>query len=61
MKRYILNQLIIVAGQWQQFGGKRYENQFESLLEKLQKETGLNREAAVDLLMLHIREKKVAA
>ena len=56
-----LNQLIIVAGQWQQFGEEIYEQQFESLLVQLQQETGLNHEGAVELLLENIGEKKVAA
>lgn len=61
MKKNILNHLIIVAGQWKQFGGKQYEQQFENLLVELQVETGLDREGAVNHLMASLGEKKEAA
>lgn len=61
MVEYIMNQLIIVAGQWQQFGEKQYEQLFEILLGELQEAAGLDREAAIEYLITNLGEKKVAA
>lgn len=61
MIQEIINKLIIIAGQWKQFGEKQYEYQFENTLKELQEATELTRGCAVDLLMEHLAEKKVAA
>lgn len=61
MVKNILNQLVIAAGQWQQFGDIQYEREFERLLGELQKKTGLDKESAVAYLMTYLGDKKVAA
>jgi len=60
MHEHIINQIVITAGQWQQFGGKEYERKFESLLSQLQKATGLDREGAVRYLENAIEGERVA-
>ena len=55
MNEHILNRLIIIAGQWNQFGCKQYEEEFENGLTGLQMISGCNRESAVELLINHIQ------
>lgn len=55
MIEIILNRLIIIAGQWQEFGGSQYELEFESGLCELQEVTRGNRETVVQLLLNHIQ------
>lgn len=54
MEKHIINQLVIAARQCQQFGGKKYEAQFESFLSQLQTATRTSREQAVDLVVAEL-------
>lgn len=56
MLEQILNQLIIIAGQWRNKIGEidQLENQFNQNLNLLQKVTGKSREQVVQILLDHI-------
>lgn len=54
MEKHIINQLVIAARQCQQFGGEKYELQFEAYLNQLQDVTRTNREQAVDLVVANL-------
>lgn len=51
MERHLINQLVLAARQCQQFGGEKYELQFEAFLNQLQELTRTSREEAVDLVV----------
>ena len=51
MEKHIINQLVIAAHQCQQFGGKKYELQFETFLNQLQELTRTSRDEAVNLVV----------
>ena len=54
MEKHIINQLVIAARQCQQFGGKKYELQFETFLNQLQELTRTSRGQAVDLVVAEL-------
>lgn len=58
--RHILDQLIIVAGQWQSIGGGCYQLQFMLLLNQLAKAANTNQEGAIEILMLDLEGSAVA-
>lgn len=58
--RYILDQLIIAAGQWQSTGDERYQRKFSDLLNQLAKVAKVTPEEAVRLLMLDLEGSAVA-
>ena len=57
----IINQLILVAGQWKQFGEQQYSDQFNVLLNQLRIATGTTPEGALDLLLAEFNQEGVAA
>lgn len=59
--REIINKLIIVAGQWQQFGGIKYEREFSDLLNELRHVAGTTPEGSVQLFLAEIEKEGVAA
>lgn len=56
MLEKILNQLIIIAGQWRDKVGEndQFEQRFNQCLNQLQEITGKSREQAVQILLDHI-------
>lgn len=60
MVNHLINMLIITAGQWSQFGGLEYKQQFEVLFERLQKVTGASYEQAEQMLIDAIEGERVA-
>lgn len=56
----LLNQLIILAGQWRDKSGSRgeLEQQFEQGLNELEERTGKSREQVVLLLLQHLEDAK---
>ena len=58
--QYILDQLIICAGQWQKFGGEHYQREFSVLLNQLARVAGTTLEGAVELLMKDLEGSAVA-
>ncbi|MCM3110650.1 hypothetical protein [Lederbergia lenta] len=60
MLNHIINQIIIVVGQYRQFGSKEYERQFESLMHQLQKVTGLDWDGAVAYLENAVEGERAA-
>lgn len=61
MPNQLINQLIITAGQWQQFRERQYEQRFNQLLNELRIMTGTSPEGAVEILLQAIQREKVAA
>ena len=57
----IINQLILTAGQWKQFGEQQYSDQFNALLNQLRIATGTTPEGALGLLLAKINQEGVAA
>lgn len=60
MSNHIINKMIIVLGQWGQFGGTEYEQLFESLLCQLQGAAGVNREQAIQMFSDEVKGADVA-
>lgn len=56
-----IKQLILVAGQWKQFGGQQYSDQFNVLLNQLRIAAGTTPEGAVQLLLAELKREGVAA
>ncbi|WP_438312290.1 hypothetical protein [Sporosarcina sp. FA9] len=63
MINHIINQLILVAGQWKATGrkDKQLERQFSHLLNELRLAAGTTPEGALNLLLRELGEKEVAA
>lgn len=57
----IINQLILTAGQWKQFGEQQYSDQFDALLNQLRVATRTTEEGAVQLLEAEFKREGVAA
>ncbi len=57
----IIDKLIIVAGQWQQFGDKQYERQFASLLNELAWELQTDQQDALEVFLAHLGETEGVA
>lgn len=60
MINHLIDQLVITIGQWARFGGEQYERQFDTLLSRLEKETGLDRDGAIRYLEKVVEGEKVA-
>lgn len=58
---YILDQLIICAGQYQKFGEQEFSNQFTFWLRKLQSKTGKTEEQAINMFVNYVNGEGVAA
>ncbi|WP_017379762.1 hypothetical protein [Paenisporosarcina sp. TG-14] len=63
MLEQLLNQMIIIAGQWRDGHGdtKELEIQFESTLIRVQEATGRSKESVVQLLLKYLEKESVAA
>ena len=59
--REIIDRLIIVAGQWKQFGGAEYERQFGHLLNELAWVANTDQQGALEIFMAEIEKEGVAA
>ncbi|MBS4204031.1 hypothetical protein [Lederbergia citrea] len=57
----LIHMLIITIGQWSQFGGIQYERQFESIMNQLQEELGLDWDETVSFLEHVMANKEDAA
>ena len=57
---YLIDQLVITIGQWSTFGGEQYERQFDMLLSRLEKATGLDRDGAIRYLEKAVEGECVA-
>ncbi len=57
---YLIDQLVITIGQWSRFKTDEYKQQFESLMEQLQRATGLDWDGAVAYLENAVEGEKVA-
>lgn len=58
---YILDRLIICAGQYQTFGEQQFSDQFTFWLRKLQNRTGATEEQAIDMFVNYVNGEEVAA
>lgn len=52
----IIDQLILVAGQWQQFGDKKYEREFSYWLNELRWAANTSPEGALEILLAELAE-----
>lgn len=59
--QYIIDQIILAAGQWQKFKDKQFEQRFEMLLQQLQAVTGKDQEGALQLVLQDLGVEEVAA
>lgn len=57
---YLIDQLVIVINQYRIFGGEQYEQQFDMLLSRLEKATGLDRDGAIRYLEKAVEGECVA-
>lgn len=57
----LIDQLVLIAGQWQQFQEKQYERQFARLLNDLAWELQTNQEGALEYFMAHLGETEGVA
>lgn len=57
---YLIDQLVIVINQYRIFGGEQYERQFDRLLSRLEKATGLDRDGAIQFLENAVEGERVA-
>lgn len=58
---YILDQLIICAGQYQKFREKEFSDQFTYWLRELQKRTGKTENEAIEMWVQYVNCEVVAA
>lgn len=52
--KYILDQLIICAGQYQTFGEQQYSDKFTAWLRQLQRLTGKTEDQAIELWVQYV-------
>jgi len=60
MLNHIINQLIITIGQYARFQEEQYVQQFDMLLTRLEKATGLDRQDAIKFLEKEVEGENAA-
>ncbi|MCJ8008928.1 hypothetical protein ACFFF5_21170 [Lederbergia wuyishanensis] len=60
MIKRLIDQLIITIGQYDRFGEQQYVRQFDMLLSKLEKATGLDRQGAIKFLEKEVKGENAA-